>query len=87
VVWNLLLPAGSEGPTLIDQAVTHIGPSSALLRSWRTVIRIVHHVRPKLFPPPGLPKPLQYPVHVQIREPWTDHPALRSTAIMLLSAR
>src|SRR5271154_4226278 len=30
VVWNLLLPAGSEGPSLIDQAVTHIGPSSAL---------------------------------------------------------
>src|ERR1035437_2148724 len=30
VVWNLLLPAGSEGPTLIDQTVTHIGPSSAL---------------------------------------------------------
>src|ERR1700739_1235861 len=30
VVWNLLLPAGSEGPSLIDQAVAHIGPSSAL---------------------------------------------------------
>src|ERR1017187_2783458 len=30
VVWNLLLQAGSEGPTLIDQAVTHIGSSSAL---------------------------------------------------------
>src|ERR1019366_1432561 len=30
VVWNLLLQAGSEGPALIGQAVTHIGPSSAL---------------------------------------------------------
>jgi hypothetical protein len=30
VVWSLLLPAGSEGPSLINRAVAHIGPSSAL---------------------------------------------------------
>jgi hypothetical protein len=30
LVWNLLLQAGSEGPSLINQAVTHMGPSSAL---------------------------------------------------------
>ena len=40
MVWNLLLPAGSEGPTLIDQTVTHIGPLLGPLRSWRTVASV-----------------------------------------------
>jgi hypothetical protein len=40
VVWNLLLPAGSEGPSLIDQAVTHTGALLGPLRSWRTIVGV-----------------------------------------------
>src|SRR5450759_1048021 len=51
------------------------------------IVRVVHHVRPKLLSPPALPPALQHPVHVQVGEHRTDHPALRGTAIIILAAR
>jgi hypothetical protein len=77
------VPRGLPSSVKQLHTLSPLGP----LRSWRTIVGIAHYVRPKLFSPPGLPKPLQHPVHVQVREPWTDHPALRRAAIMVLAAR
>src|SRR5207247_10187008 len=66
-------------------------PLQCLLRFAATedheVIRIVHDLRSKLLPSPRLPPALPHPVHVQIGERWADHPALRSTSIVILPAR
>src|SRR5713101_5856383 len=66
-------------------------PFQCLLRLSATedheIIRVVHYMRPKLLPPPGLPPALQHPVHVQVCQRRTDHSSLRSAAIIILPAR
>jgi len=56
------------------------------LRSWRTVIRVVHDARTQPLPTSGPFPSLQHPVHIEISEQRTDYATLRCAAIVILPA-
>ena len=69
-------------PSSIEQLHT-LGPPRPL-RSWRTIIRVVHDMSIKLLSPFGVPPTLQQTVHVQVGEQRAGHPSLRCPAVVIL---